>query len=205
MNVMKQVDRGNYCTSNPYFDSPQPIGHRATISAPHMHAMTLELLEKQLTGQGKRALDVGSGSGYLSAALALMVGDSGKVVGIDYLEPLVELSIENLKRDGRLPAANLEIRRGDGWLGAPDQAPFDAIHVGAAASSLPQALVDQLALGGRMVIPVGPEGGDQYLLQVDKDADGKIHKKIITGVRYVPLVKENEQKRSQSDSEDEEL
>jgi protein-L-isoaspartate(D-aspartate) O-methyltransferase len=187
--VMRRVDRGHYVLRNAYVDSPQSIGHGVTISAPHMHAMCLQLLQDRLA-TGKRALDVGVGSGYLAACMAEMVGPSGRVIGIDVIEPLVEQCRRNLQADGRHELAQLSVHVKDGWKGDPDNAPFDAIHVGAAAATTPPALVEQLALGGRLIIPVGPEGGHQVLMQYDRDPDGNVTSQVICGVRYVPLVRQ---------------
>ena len=94
---MLTVDRKFFTIHSPYNDSPQSIGHGATISAPHMHAYALEVLKDHLK-EGNRALDVGSGSGYLVACFAMMVGKSGKVVGIEHIEELVKKSIENINK-----------------------------------------------------------------------------------------------------------
>ena len=195
--VMKQVDRGNYVKHNPYMDSPQSIGYNITISAPHMHAHALELLKDHLK-PGMRGLDVGSGSGYLTSCMALMVGDQGKAVGIDHIPELVDMSRNNITKDGKdglLGSGQIELVVGDGRKGWPQSGPYTAIHVGAAAPTLPQDLVDQLAPGGRMVIPVGPDGGDQSLDQVDKDMQGQVTRSRLFGVRYVPLTDKNKQLR----------
>mmetsp|Transcript_36179 Transcript_36179/g.56507 ORF Transcript_36179/g.56507 Transcript_36179/m.56507 type:complete len:180 (+) Transcript_36179:1-540(+) len=149
--------------------------------------MQLELLSGHLQ-PGSKALDVGSGSGYISACMARMVQPGGVVVGIEHISELTKMSEENIKRDdAALLKETIRFICGDGRLGVPDYAPYDAIHVGAAAPELPQALVDQLSPGGRMVCPVGPKGEMQSLVLVDKDANGQVSKRDIQKVIFVPL------------------
>ncbi|XP_076628417.1 protein-L-isoaspartate(D-aspartate) O-methyltransferase [Colletes latitarsis] len=193
--AMSSVDRGNYSDSSyAYIDSPQGIGYGATISAPHMHAYALELLEEKLHN-GARVLDVGCGSGYLTACMAKMLGPNGLTVGIEHIPELKAFAEENIRRGNPelLQSGLIKLVVGDGRLGYPEKAPYDAIHVGAAAKEMPQALIDQLAPGGRLVLPVGPENSDQTLVQVDKTLDGKIKKKSLTSVVFVPLTSKNKQ------------
>jgi len=139
--AMKQVDRQFYCPNNPFKDAPQGIGYGVTISAPHMHAFVLEALKEHLIN-GTVALDVGSGSGYLTACMAVMLGEKGKAVGIDHMQGLVDFSIANIQRDrpDLLQSKRVTLVVGDGRQGYKDAGPYDAIHVGAAAPTLPKAV-----------------------------------------------------------------
>ena len=124
--------------------------------------------------------------------MAHMVGEHGKVVSIDFPE-LVSLAERNLLKSCAQqlggPSPTIQLHAADGWRGVPDEAPFAAIHVGAAAASVPQALLDQLEPGGHMLIPVGPEGGAQALCVVDKSRDGTVTQTAQMSVRFVPLVR----------------
>lgn len=152
---------------------------------------------------------MGSGTGYLTALFAEFVvekkkqdekspesGGSGLVVGIDHIPELVAASRENFERDGRaelLDAGNVLLVAGDGRKGYEEGAPYDAIHVGAAAPAIPAALIAQLAPGGRMVLPVG-DRANQQLKAVDKDAEGKVTEQVLMGVIYVPLTDASRQR-----------
>ncbi|KAF3438658.1 hypothetical protein FNV43_RR21422 [Rhamnella rubrinervis] len=185
--VMETVDRALFVPDGnpPYLDSPMGIGYNATISAPHMHATCFQLLEENLQ-PGMRALDVGSGTGYLTACFALMVGPQGRTVGVEHIPELVASSIQNIEK--------VQLHH-YGRLGWPEAAPYDAIHVGAAAPEIPPALIEQLKPGGRMVIPVGNIFQD--LKVVDKNSDGSISVRSETSVRYVPLTSRDAQLRNE--------
>lgn len=157
VNVNSQVDRGHYSPALPYQDSPQPIGFSATISAPHMHAAAAESLLPFLY-PGAKVLDIGSGSGYLTHVLSKLVGSEGegKVVGIDHIQGLVDLANNNMRKseDGREMLRNGKIQfvKGDGRKGWAEGGPYDAIHVGAAATEAHPTILDQLKSPGRLVL-----------------------------------------------------
>ncbi|CAA9962027.1 Protein-L-isoaspartate O-methyltransferase [Pyrenophora teres f. maculata] len=187
--AMLKVDRAHYAPATPYEDCPQPIGHRATISAPHMHASACESLLDYLQ-PGSKVLDIGSGSGYLTAVLANLVAPNGSVVGIDHIQPLVDMGKQNMQKseEGRrmLDSGRVKFVLGDGRKGWAEGAPYDAIHVGAAAAEHHQILTDQLKAPGRLFVPV-QEGGLQYIFVIDKKEDGSLVRNKLYGVRYVPL------------------
>lgn len=163
-----------------YFDTPLPIGHGQTISQPYIVAAMTELLQLRPTD---RVLEVGTGSGYQAAVLAEI---AARVYSIEIVEPL---GLEARERLHRLGYDNVEVRIGDGYLGWPEESPFDAVIVTCAPAEVPQPLVDQLKPGGRMCIPVG-EGYDQQLYLLTKTAAGRLETKTIFPVLFVPLVRE---------------
>lgn len=165
-----------------YIDRPLPIGHGQTISQPYVVARMTELLEVE---PDDRVLEVGTGSGYQAAVLAEIVG---RVYSIEIVAELARTARERLRRLGY---DGVTVRHGDGYAGWPEHAPFDAIVVTAAPERVPEALVDQLARGGRMVVPVGPQGGSQVLTVVRKTADGSVEREEVSLVRFVPMIRED--------------
>jgi protein-L-isoaspartate(D-aspartate) O-methyltransferase len=160
-------------------DRPLPIGHGQTISQPYIGAFMTELLA--LLGREK-VLEIGTGSGYQTAVLALL---AAKVDSVEIVPELSARAAELLLATLALP--NVHLRVADGAGGWPEEAPFDRILVTAAPGTLPPALVDQLATGGRMVVPVGEEEGVQVLKTVEKGPDGRVTARDIIPVRFVPL------------------
>lgn len=165
-----------------YADRPLPIGLGQTISQPYIVALMTELMGPE---SGDRILEVGTGSGY-QAAVAARVAEQ-----VYSIELLPELAASAAERLARLGVTNVEVRAGDGYLGWPEQAPFDGILVTAGAEHVPPPLVEQLAPGARMIIPVdaGPEG--QVLQVIEKRADGSIDVQEVAPVRFVPLLRGN--------------
>jgi protein-L-isoaspartate(D-aspartate) O-methyltransferase len=164
-----------------YDDTPLPIGHGQTISQPYIVALMTEHLRLP---PGGRVLEIGTGSGYQAAVLAHL---TAHVFTIEIVEALARTAGQNLKAQGY---DTVQIRRGDGHLGWPEQAPFDAIIVTCAPESLPQALWNQLKPGGRIVIPIGPVDRVQRLVVVSKTPDGQRRTDTVTDVRFVPMIRE---------------
>lgn len=160
-----------------YHDSPLPIGAEQTISQPYIVALTLEALE--LRGH-ERVLDVGTGSGYAAALLSCLARE---VYSVERLERLARQAHERLIQLGY----PVQVKYGDGTLGWPEHAPYDAIAVAASGPRVPDALLAQLAPGGRMVIPVRQEN-TQLLLRVIRTSDHGIRREVLEEVRFVPLI-----------------
>ena len=162
-----------------YRNHPLPIGHSQTISQPYIVALSTDLLAPE---PGHVVLEVGTGSGYQAAVLAEIVR---QVYTIEIVEPLGRTAESRL---AALGYKNVEVRIGDGYKGWPEKGPFDGIVVTAAAPRVPQALVDQLKPGGRMVIPIGERWEVQQLLLIERNLDGTLQQKNVLPVRFVPLV-----------------
>ena len=166
--------------SRAYDNRPLPIGEGQTISQPYIVALMTELAE--VDGDSV-VLEVGTGSGYQAAILGELARHVYTVEIIDALAESASATLERLGYD------NVTVRAGDGYHGWPDQAPFDAIIVTAAPESVPEPLLEQLAVGGRLVIPVGPVRRTQTLKVLRKDADGQIHTRNVTAVIFVPFTR----------------
>ena len=173
-----------------YEDHPLPIAGNQTISQPYIVALMTELLELQPEA---KVLEIGTGSGYQSAVLGKCARE---VYSIEIVPELARSAAATLKG---LHFDNVTVKEGDGYRGWPEHAPFDGIIVTAAPARIPQPLLDQLAPGGRMVIPVG--GFFQELKVFRKDADGKITEKDIIPVRFVPMTGEAEKTPSDAPPE----
>lgn len=169
-----------------YEDHPLPIGLGQTISQPYIVALMTELARVR---KDHVVLEVGTGSGYQAAVLSLL---AKRVYTIEYLAPLGDAA---RKRLAELGYDNVEVRVGDGYLGWPERQPFDGILVTAASEEVPQALIEQLKPGGRLVIPVGPQAETQMLQVLEKDSKGKVSRRDTIPVRFVPLVKGEERSR----------
>lgn len=182
--ALRKVDRHRYMpqaqAAAAYENHAQPIGHQQTISQPFIVALMTDLLDLKAED---RVLEVGTGSGYQAAVLAELVRT---VYTIEIVEPLGRSAAQALLAAGYW---NVQPRIGDGYAGWPEQAPFDAIIVTAAAPYLPQPLVEQLKPGGRLVIPLGERGGVQVLTLVEKDARGRVSQRRVLDVRFVPLTR----------------
>jgi protein-L-isoaspartate(D-aspartate) O-methyltransferase len=164
-----------------YSDRPLPIGHNQTISQPYIVAYMTEQLQVQ---KSQKILEIGTGSGYQAAILAEL---ANHVFTIEIIPELAE-GAEKVLHENKY--SNITVRTGDGYKGWPEEAPFDRIMVTAAPEEIPEALVEQLAQGGRMIIPVGANLFMQYLWMIKKDKDGIVTKEKILPVRFVPMVKE---------------
>lgn len=161
-------------------NAPLPVGEGQTNSQPLTVAFMLELLQPE---KGDKVLDVGSGSGWQTALLAEIVGEKGKVYAIERIASLKKFGEENVKK---YQFSHVSFFHGDGSKGLAKFAPFDKIIVAAAAENIPQALIDQLKVGGRLVIPVGV--GLQDMVKVDRISESEVEQTRYPGFQFVPLV-----------------
>ncbi len=182
LKAMRQVPRHWFVpdgvASRAYADRPLPIGFEQTISQPYIVALMTELLQLK---PGDKVLEVGTGSGYQAAVLSELTHE---VFTIEIVEPLAKRTNELLRSKGY---DNIQTRIGDGYRGWPAAAPFDAIIVTCAPDAPPPPLLQQLAVGGRMCIPVGTQWTGQELVVLRKKEDGSIERRSIIPVRFVPM------------------
>lgn len=182
MAAMRKVPRHRFVLPGDeryaYDNRPLPIGHGQTISQPFIVALMTDLMNVK---PADKVLEIGTGSGYQAAVLSELARE---VHTIEIVEPLGREAAQRLKTLGY---RNVAAKVGDGYQGWAEHAPFDAIMVTAAAREVPQPLIDQLKPGGRLVIPVGSQGGPQTLLLIEKRADGTTIRRNVLLVRFVPL------------------
>ena len=185
LEVMGRIPRHRFVAENladsAYNDHPLPIGHGQTISQPYIVALMTQLAQPK---PQSRVLDVGTGSGYQAAVLAELCKD---VYSIEILKPLADEARERL---ASLGYKNVEVRHGDGYQGWKEHAPFDAILVAAAPAHVPQPLTEQLAPGGRLVVPVGRHFQD--LIVIEKQPNGSLRRTSVALVKFVPMTGEAE-------------
>ena len=187
LRVMGRVARDRFTPDSlrdqAYADHPLPIGLGQTISQPYIVALMTQVARAR---PDARALEVGVGSGYQTAVLAELCKE---VFGIEILRPLAD---DARARLAVLGYDNIDIRCGDGYRGWPERAPFDVILVSAAPEHVPEPLVEQLAHGGRLVIPVGR--GYQELLVIERRPDDSLHRRVVAPVQFVPMTGQAEQR-----------
>jgi protein-L-isoaspartate(D-aspartate) O-methyltransferase len=180
--AMRRVPRHEFVPDDvrdqAYANRPLPIGYGQTISQPYIVALMTALLDPQ---KDDVVLEVGTGSGYHTAVLALLVD---RVYTVEIVEPLALRAADRLEALGY---DNVIVRHGDGYYGWPEHAPYDGIVVTAAASHIPPPLVNQLKPHGRMIIPVGASFMTQNLVLVEKDEQGQVHTEVLLPVAFVPL------------------
>ena len=193
IDCLMKIDRADFAPRNHYQNRAQSIPCNVVISAPHLHGYCLQALENFLT-EGSNVLDIGFGSGYLTVAMSKMMNDKGCVVGIEHMKELYDLGERNISKKYKdlLDTKKIELILGDGRLGYKAKAPYKCIHVGAGSEEIPRELFNQLEIGGRLLIPLGPSG-NQYIHFIDKKSETEYKDSIGWSVCYVPLTSKEEQ------------
>ncbi|MBU4370046.1 protein-L-isoaspartate O-methyltransferase [Patescibacteria group bacterium] len=185
--AFKRINRRDFVLPDMQSESgkniPLSIGHGQTISQPLTVAFMIELLDIQ---EGQKILDIGSGSGWTAALLAEIVGPKGKVFAIERIQELKDFGESNVSKYNFVKSNRAIFIVGDGIKGLPEQAPFDRIHVAAAANKIPSTLLKQLTIGGKLIIPQGINFQDIVL--IEKIGKNKYQQEKFPGFNFVPLI-----------------
>ncbi|HEY4500124.1 MAG TPA: protein-L-isoaspartate O-methyltransferase [Candidatus Paceibacterota bacterium] len=183
--AFQKVDRKLFLPSEvqdrAYENTALAIGYKQTISQPLVVAFMLELLEPKV---GEKILEIGSGSGWKTALLAELVGETGKIVSLERIPELYQMAKEQLQNFGSLEKGNVILAEGDGSLGYPNEMPFDKITAAASAETIPDAWKEQLKIGGRIVAPV-----KESIVVLEKISKDEFKTKEYFGFNFVPLVR----------------
>lgn len=179
--AFKKIDRADFVTekykNSAYVNEPLPIGKNQTISQPLTVAFMLELLEPKA---GEKILDIGAGSGWTTSLLARIVGEKGRVFGVEIIPELFEFGKKNIEK---YPHQNIELFNQSGYNGLSEKAPFDKVLISAAAPEVPKELKEQLVIGGKLVIPVR-----NSIFEIERKEDNKFKEKEHFEFSFVPLV-----------------
>lgn len=182
--AFQKIDRKHFVPEElekeAYLNEPLPIGHNQTISQPLTVAFMLELLDPR---PGEKILDIGAGSGWQTALLSYVVGQSGKVIGLERILPLKAIAETNVGKYSFITKKIAEIFLGDGSKGYLDKAPYDKIIAAASAKEIPEVWKDQLKIGGRLVAPVG-----HSIFSIDKVSETEFKEEEHYGFSFVPLI-----------------
>jgi protein-L-isoaspartate(D-aspartate) O-methyltransferase len=186
LDAMRRVDRSQFVAPGTelyaWENRPLPIGYGQTISQPFIVALMTDLLDIE---PGQKVLELGTGSAYQAAVLAELGAE------VYTIEIVAELAESATRRLAELGYDSVSVRSGDGWLGWPEAAPFDRIIVTAVGEEVPPPLIEQLAVGGRMVMPIGPQHGGQNLTVIDKGETG-LERTEVLPVQFVPITRATE-------------
>ena len=206
LNILKSIDRGEFVTnisSNTYVDTPLMIGWNTTISAPHMHLLTLSFLYNVIKEHNEfnnrntnlRGLDIGSGSGYMSVAISKLLGPNSTVYALDHIEEIINFARNNIAKNHSkyVESGRIKFIVKDGRDGYQEGGKYHIIHVGAAVSEVPNELLDQLQIGGYMWIPVGQKNSFKKILLITKTENGDIVKKELMSVSYAEMTTREDQ------------
>jgi protein-L-isoaspartate(D-aspartate) O-methyltransferase len=188
-NILMSIDRKDFCHSDPYIDSPGIIGWNTTVSAPHMHFMTMTYLCKnsQNFKPGAKGIDIGTGTGFIALAFLKMLGPKSRVIALDHIEEIVNFAKSNIGKNHSAYLERIDFVTKNGINGYAEGGPYDVIHLGAAVEQITPELLAQLNPGGLLWAPVGPKGASKTIHLIIKDKDSSILTQKLMAVNYAEM------------------